>query len=158
MADKNVKEVKGFLSEESREKIINTLKDGGVETDGLTDEELLTKLQTDYTTVKKIKDDLISSSGETNNLAKRLNSYINTAESLLTDKEFVARLFNMGVPACFLKLFRDADITFTDAKIWEVIRYSGIKVFDHNLTEVLSKRRNLSKSAQQLIQSRIGRA
>lgn len=159
MADKQVKEVKeakGFLSEEAREKIINTLKEGGVVTDGLTDEELLTKLQTDYTSIKKIKDDLIASSEEKNSLAKKLNSYLNTSDSLLTDKAFVARLFNLGVPDCFLKLFRDADTTFTDTKIWEMVRYSGIKVHDHNLAEVLSRRRKVSKNAMQVIQSRLG--
>lgn len=158
MADKQkeAKEVKGFLSEEAREKIINTLKDGGVETEGLTDEDLLTKLQTDYTSIKKIKDDLIASSEEKNSLAKKLNSYLNTPDSLLTDKAFVARLFNLGVPECFLKLFRDADTTFTDAKIWEVVRYSGIKVYDHDLSEVLSRRRKVSKNVRKEIQRRLG--
>jgi len=156
MADKQQKEVKGFLSEEARDKIISTLKDGGVETVGLNDEELLTKLQTDYSTVKKIKDDLIASSEEKNSLAKRLNSYLNTSDSLLTDKAFVSRLFNIGVPACFLKLFRDADTTFTDSRIWEIVRHSGIKVYEHNLSALLSRRKNLPQSAKQLIQSRLG--
>jgi len=153
---KEVKEVKGFLSEEAREKIINTLKEGGVETEGLNDEELLTKLQTDYTSIKKIKDDLIASSDEKNTLAKKLNSYLNTPDSLLTDKAFVARLFNLGVPDCFLKLFRDADTTFTDSKIWEVVRYSGIKVHDHDLSEVLSRRRKVSRNVRKEIQRRLG--
>jgi hypothetical protein len=156
MADKQQREIKGFLSEENRSQIISTLKDGGVVTDGLSDEELLSKLQTDYSAIKKIKDDLISSSEEKNSLAKRLNSYLNTSDSLLSDKAFVSRLFNMGVPPCFLKLFRDADSTFTDQKIWEIIRYSGIKVYEHNLSDLLSRRKNLPESAKQLIQSRLG--
>lgn len=156
MADKQPKEAKGFLSDEHREQIVNTLKEGRVVTEGLTDEELLKKLQTDYSTIKKIKDDLIASSEEKNSLAQRLNSYLNTSDSLLTDKEFVARLFNMGVPPCFLKLFRDADAAFTSSRIWEIIRHSGIKVYEHNLSDLLSRRKSLPKSAQQLIQNRLG--
>lgn len=154
--DKNVtKEVKGFLSEEDRLQIVNTLKEGGVDTEKLSDKELLDKLQIDYSTIKKIKDDLISASEEKNSLAKHLNAYLNTKDSLLTDKVFVARLFNMGVPGCFLKLFRDADTTFTDSRIWEIIRHSGIKVYEHNLSEVLSRRNPISNTAKQLIQSRL---
>lgn len=144
-----------FLDDETRENIKNSLKEGGVEVDNLSDNELLAKLQTDYTTIRKIKDDLIESSEEKSSLAKHLNSYLNTPESLLTDKAFVARLFNMGVPACFLKLFRDADTTFTDSKIWEIIRHSGIKVYEHNLSELLSRRRPINKTAKQLIQNRL---
>jgi len=55
MADKQQREIKGFLSEENRSQIISTLKDGGVVTDGLSDEELLSKLQTDYSAIKKIR-------------------------------------------------------------------------------------------------------
>lgn len=155
MSEKHAKESKGFLSAEDREKIIATLKDGGIVTDGLTDAELLSKLQTDYTTVKKIKDDLIASSEEKNILAKQLNSYLNTEDSLLTDKAFVSRLFTMGVPACFLKLFRDADTTFTETKIWEIIRHSGIKVYEHDLSELLSRKKKSPKNAREIIQSRL---
>lgn len=154
--EKDNKNNNNFLDDKTRENIKKSLKDNGIESDNLSDNELLEKFQTDYESTKKIKDDLISSSQDKNTLVKQLNSYINTHESLLTDKVFVTRLFDMGVPACFLKLFRDADTTFTNSKIWEIIRHSGINVQEYNISEVMSRRRNMSKNAKQILQNRLG--
>jgi hypothetical protein len=149
MKDKSAK----FLLDAEREEIIATLKSAGIETEKLSDAELLSQLRDTVKEVKKLREDLVKASakdGTKSQLSMSLNAYLNTHDSLLTDKAFVARLFEMHVPPCFLKLFRDADASFSDQKIWEVIRYSGIKVYEHNLNELLSRRRPLKNKSHAL--------
>jgi len=141
---------KNILDEKDRLNILETLKDAGIDTTGLSDIELVNKLQDAVGQVKKLQEDLFNASQsksdeEKSVLAKQLTSYINTHDSQLTDKAFVARLFEMGVPAVFLKLFRDHDSNFTKSKIWEVIRHSGIKTYKKSLSEILSKRRPFNR-------------
>lgn len=126
--------------------IASILQAAGIETDGLTKDEALEKLNDIVRKNKKLEEDLVIASQtkeeeEKSLLAKRMTSYMNAHDSLLTDKSFISRLFNMGVPECFLKLFRDHDSSFTNEKIWEIIRKSNIKTYQHDMGELLSKRR-----------------
>jgi len=154
MADKLVKDPTKFLSDEVRENLINTLNENNIETEGLSDADILLKLQNDYSETKKAKDDLLSASSEKHMLAEQLNSYLNTPESRINDKPFAARLFDMGIPPIFLKIFRDHDSTLSDERIWEMVRFSGINTSDTNLQEIVSRRRKIPQSAKNLLQGR----
>lgn len=126
--------------------IAAVLEAAGIETEGLTKEEAIEKLNEIVRKNKKLQEDIVSASQTKDEeakslIAKRMTSYMNTEGSLLTNKSFIGRLFEMGVPDCFLRLFRDHDETLTDQKIWEIVRKSGIKVYEHDMGELLSKKR-----------------
>jgi anion-transporting ArsA/GET3 family ATPase len=126
--------------------LLAVLQSAGIETEGLTQEEAIEKVNDIVRQNKKLQEDLVTASQtreeeEKSIVAKKMTSYMQTPDSLLTNKSFIARLYQMGVPNCFLKLFRDHDETLNDRKIWEMIRKSGIKVYEHDMGELLSKRR-----------------
>lgn len=154
MSKQQNKDLKGFLSEEDRADILKSLKDGGIDTEGLSDGELLSALKDSVRQVKKLRDEIVETAQAKDDenksmIAKKMTAYLNAEGSLLTDKSFVARLFDLGVPEKFLKLFRDQDASFTTKKIWEVIRHSGITTYDHNLNDLLSKKKPFKRAHRQ---------
>jgi hypothetical protein len=95
---------------------------------------------------KRVTDNTVSSQAD---LTKRkLASY--APGTNLTDKDFLQRLYFMGVPGMYLKglyltkgqgapifLFNDMDHKLSDARIWERIRFSGVS--RKSLRETMSK-------------------
>lgn len=133
--------------------LLSVLFAAGIDAEGLTKEQALEKINEIVNQNKKLREDLVEAAQsradeEKSILAKKMTSYMQTHDSLLTDKEFVARLFDMGVPPVFLKLFRDYDSTLTKSKIWERIRLSSIKTYNHDLGELLSKRKPYGRTGE----------
>lgn len=95
---------------------------------------------------KRMNDTTVSSQAD---LTKRkLASY--APGTNITDKDFLQRLYFMGVPGMYLKglyltkgqgapifLFNDMDHKLSDARIWERIRFSGVS--RKSLRETMSK-------------------
>jgi hypothetical protein len=76
---------------------------------------------------------------------KDLNSYVTMNEEMvLTDKEFLKRLFNLNMPYFYLHLFKDADKSLRDDQIWSKIRRCGINPIG-SVQEVLMPRYSTSK-------------
>jgi hypothetical protein len=58
---------------------------------------------------------------------KNLNMYASANQKMLiTNKEFIARLFNLNVPSYYLHVFKDDDMELNDRDLWKIVNKSGI--------------------------------
>lgn len=129
----------GFLSESDRTAMIKSIEGIGATASGLTDIQLVKKLQ-----------DLAVGTNEkyvaitTDKLQVKLNGYAESAAEvgcLVRDKAFLRRLFDMNIPKKYLKLYRDQDANLKDRAIWDIARESGISPLDKKIGEILSGRK-----------------
>jgi hypothetical protein len=58
---------------------------------------------------------------------KSLNMYMTSNDRIrTTNKEFIARLHQLNVPAMYLHLFKDDHADLTDKQLWSIVNKSGI--------------------------------
>jgi len=117
-----------------RDSYIKTLEDLGVETKGLTDEQLLFKVVSE---LNKTNSKLISATADKE--IKSVGRYTVGVTHKIEDKEFILRLFNLNVPNFYLHLFEDKDALLEDKEIWGRINKSKINPFK-SVKEIIESR------------------
>ncbi len=146
-----------FLSIDAKADLLTKLKSWGIDGSNLNDLELINKVAAyaDESHNKFI-------SKEADSLEKKLNFYA-MHNPMLTDKDFIARLYYMNVLPMWLSVFTDADgvklpesqwrkdaqgNVFSDGKwmkddkrIWNRIRRRGKRQFDKNENATIFKAR-----------------
>lgn len=125
---KDMSEVNRVVDDENRARLIDQLVALGVSDPSLlSDIDLITKLSSilDETHKKNI-------ALEAAKAFQPLNMYASKAPPDLKNKEFIERLFMLNIPDIFLQAFTDEDATIKDdAKLWEIVKHSGIYQYDH---------------------------
>lgn len=121
-----------------RDSYIKTLEDLGVETKGLSDEDLLFKVVSE---LNKTNSKLASAQAEKE--IKGISRYTVGITHKLKNEEFIARLFNLNVPNFYLHLFDDEEKDISDADVWKKIKESKINPFK-SIKEIIESRNRYS--------------
>lgn len=120
--EKKAKPPKKSLPKESRELLREKLKHIGIDTQGLSDAELIEKVAFQ---AGDLFDHKVKTTIQASDLKMILEAY--AYDTLLKDQEFLEELYHLNVPKIYLQLFRDQDKTLEARQIWERIRSSNIR-------------------------------
>lgn len=129
---------KDILPKEVRVMMVNFLESQNIEDADAMDDEKILMTYNDETLKLNEK----SKRHELTQETKGLNMYLNANIRMrLTNKEFIARLFKMSVPAIYLHLFKEDDMELNDRDLWRIINKSGIDPVD-NVTMISKMKRS----------------
>lgn len=112
------------IKKQSREDFLKQAEDLGIETKGLTDEQLLFKVITELNKANSQIATVMAKNDE-----KSVKKYLSGIQTDIKDEEFLIRLMNLNVPSFYLHLFKDDDMQKKDSEIWAIINKSGINPF-----------------------------
>jgi hypothetical protein len=112
------------VKKSTREDSLKMAEELGIETKGLSDEQLLFKVITE---LNKANSQLATSLAE--NETRSLKKYISGIETKVKDEEFLTRMMNLNIPNFYLHIFSDDDAKKTDKELWTMINKSGINPF-----------------------------
>lgn len=114
-----------FLPDDTRKEMVERLKQWGFDLADTYSDTALIDAQNRY--INETREKLVTF--ETHEIGDKIASY--AADTRLTNKEFITRLFLLSVPDIYLHLFSDRDHDLSDDEIWEIIRYSPVRPIDH---------------------------
>lgn len=120
-AEKSKKEAK-------REECIRMLTDLGVETKGLSDDDLIFKVVTELN-----KTNSLLAKQQSEKEISNLDKYVLGIKHKIKDSEFILRLMNLNIPSYYLHLFRDEDKELTNKELWAIVNHSGINPFKNRI-------------------------
>lgn len=110
--------------ESKREDNIAKLKELGIDTKGLSDDELLFKAVTE---LNKINSRLATTIATAE--MEDYKKYSQSIDHKIKDKDLIIRLMKLNVPNFYLHLFRDEDKEKTDKDLWLIVSKSRINPF-----------------------------
>lgn len=113
------KHAANYLSEDMRVHLKTQLDDAGINSDGLSDEEIVKSLSKLFNEEKEKR-----KNAEVTREVIDLNMYISGID---LNKELVERFYRMNIPKIFLKIFNDKDAELTDRQVWEKIHVCDVR-------------------------------
>lgn len=110
--------------ESKRDECVAQLKEMGIETKGLSEEELLLKVTGELNKVNSRLAATIATSE-----IEDYKKYSSPVEHKIKDKDLIIRLMKLNIPNFYLHLFIDKDGAKSDKELWKIVNESKINPF-----------------------------